>query len=170
MVYGYGVHYKLCFLNRFTVVFASSALARNSALSELRLLKRKFKILWVAFVFSAVASDSAPAGPRLFSDKSKFVRVVFVFIPCETWFLQAGRYATMGRKPLRATVCFSIEHARPLDDYEYPTTRRRRELQKNNRFNKQNNNFARASRFYFCISLPFLHDYDVKMPNFAFYG
>ena len=30
--------------------------------------------------------------------------------------------------------------------------------------------FARASRFYFCISLPCLHDYDVKMPNSAFYG
>ena len=76
----------------------------------------------------------------------------------------------MGKKPLRATVCFSIEHARLRDDYEYPTTRRKRELQQNNRFNKQTNNFARASRFYFCISLPFLHDYDVKMPNFAFYG
>ena len=74
------------------------------------------------------------------------------------------------RMPLRATVCFSIEHARPRDDYEYPTTRRQRELQQNNRFNKQNNNFARASRFYFCISLPFLHDYDVKMPNLTFYG
>ena len=24
-------------------------------------------------------------------------------------------------------------------------------------------------RFYFCISLPFLHEYDVKMPNFTFY-
>ena len=91
-------------------------------------------------------------------------------VPCKQWFLQAGRYASMGKKPLRATVCFSIEHARPRDDYEYPTTRRQRELQQNNRFNKQNNNFARASRFYFCISLPFLHDYDVKMPNFAFYG
>ena len=89
-------------------------------------------------------------------------------VPCEQWFLQAGRYASMGKKPLRATVCFSIEHARPRDDYEYPTTRRQRELQQNNRFNKQNNNFARASRFYFCISLPFLHDYDVKMPNFVF--
>ena len=59
---------------------------------------------------------------------------------------------------------------RPRDDYEYPTTRRQRQLQQNNRFNKQNNNFARASRFYFCISLPFLHDYGVKMPNSAFYG
>ena len=26
--------------------------------------------------------------------------------PCEQWFLQAGRYASMGKKPLRATVCF----------------------------------------------------------------
>ena len=33
----------------------------------------------------------------------------------------------------------------------------------------QNNNFARASHFVY-ISLPFLHDYDLKMPKFAFYG
>ena len=33
---------------------------------------------------------------------------------------------------------------------------------------KQNNNFARVSHFLY-ISFPFLHDYDVKMPNFAFY-
>ena len=76
----------------------------------------------------------------------------------------------MGKKPLRATVCFAIEHSRPRDDYEYPTTRRQREFQQNNRFNNLNNSFARASRFYFCISLPFLHNYDVKTPNFAFYG
>ena len=37
--------------------------------------------------------------------------------------------------------------------------------------NKQNNNFARASRTLFLyISFPFLQDYDVKMPNFVFYG
>ena len=41
----------------------------------------------------------------------------------------------------------------------------------NNRFNKQNNNFARASHlFVLYISLPFLHYWDVKMPNFAYYG
>ena len=34
---------------------------------------------------------------------------------------------------------------------------------------EQNNTFARASRFLY-ISLPLLHDYDVKMPNFTFYG
>ena len=31
----------------------------------------------------------------------------------------------------------------------------------------QNNNSARASRFF---SLPSMHDYDVKMPNFTFCG
>ena len=46
-------------------------------------------------------------------------------------------------------------------------TRRQREWQKNNRFNEQNNNFARAAHF-FVIPLPFLHDSNVKMPNFGF--
>ena len=32
---------------------------------------------------------------------------------------------------------------------------------------KQNNNFAHASRFLY-ISLPSLHDYNVKLPNFTF--
>ena len=41
-------------------------------------------------------------------------------------------------------------------------------VKKSNRFNNQNN-FARASRFLY-ISLPSLHDYDVKMPIFAFYS
>ena len=35
-----------------------------------------------------------------------------------------------------------------------------------NRFNNQNNNCARA---FLYISLPTLHDYDVKVPNFTFY-
>ena len=29
----------------------------------------------------------------------------------------------------------------------------------------QNSNFARISRFFLYISLPSLHDYDLKMPN-----
>ena len=32
---------------------------------------------------------------------------------------------------------------------------------------KQNNKFARASRFLY-ISLPSLYDYNVKVPNFTF--
>ena len=34
---------------------------------------------------------------------------------------------------------------------------------------KKSNNFARASRF-FVHFFPSQHDYDVKMPNFTFYG
>ena len=34
----------------------------------------------------------------------------------------------------------------------------------------QNNNFARAKPLFLYISLPSLHDYDVKMPNYKFYG
>ena len=38
-----------------------------------------------------------------------------------------------------------------------------------NRFIEKNNNFARVS-CYLYISLSFLHDYCVKIPNFTFYG
>ena len=47
------------------------------------------------------------------------------------------------------------------------TTATATKTSKNNRFNKLNNNLARASRILY-ISLPSLHDYDVKMPNFMF--
>ena len=47
------------------------------------------------------------------------------------------------------------------------TTRRKLERKKN-RLNKQNKICARAARALY-ISSPFLHDYDVKIPNFAFY-
>ena len=41
---------------------------------------------------------------------------------------------------------------------------REREGQTSNGLNKQNNNA------FLYISLPLLHDYDGKMPNFTFYG
>ena len=41
-------------------------------------------------------------------------------------------------------------------------------MAKNNTFNEQNSNFARAAHF-FVIPSPFLHDSNVKMPNFGFY-
>ena len=47
---------------------------------------------------------------------------------------------------------------------------RERQIIKKKRFKKQNNNFARASHFFLYISFPFLHDYEVKMPKFAFKG
>ena len=40
--------------------------------------------------------------------------------------------------------------------------RQQRERQNSNRFIEQNKTFARASRFLY-ISLPFLHNYDVKL-------
>ena len=44
-----------------------------------------------------------------------FTSTIGTALPCEQWFLQAGRCATKEEKPLRGTVCFSIEHARPRD-------------------------------------------------------
>ena len=38
-----------------------------------------------------------------------------------------------------------------------------------NRFDLHNNNSARASPFFY-ISFPCLHDYDLQMLNFTFYG
>ena len=52
-------------------------------------------------------------------------------------------------------------------DLKQRRRRQQQERQKRNRFDKQNNNFARASRFLY-ISLPSLHDYEVKAPNFTF--
>ena len=45
--------------------------------------------------------------------------------------------------------------------------RQRERKKKNKRFNKQNNNFARAARFLVDNFL-FLHDFDIKRANFAF--
>ena len=66
-----------------------------------------------------------------------------------------------GEKPLRATVNFSIEHARPREAYvkmslvseETLGNIQRQEgnenaKKKNNRFDKQNNNVAHGSRFF----------------------
>ena len=65
-----------------------------------------------------------------------------------------------------AYFTFLCRHFMPNRDFKI---QREQERQKNNWFNKQNNNFARASRF-FVHFFPVLHDYEVKMPNFAFYG
>ena len=56
-------------------------------------------------------------------------------------------------------------------DFKIQRRGRQREPQINNRFYKQNNNFACAPNFLICTFLcPFLHDHNVRMPNFAFYG
>ena len=54
-----------------------------------------------------------------------------------------------------------------IKDFKTQRRGRQRELQKNNRFYKQNNNFARAlyANLVCTFLCPFLHDYDVKMPT-----
>ena len=108
-------------------------------------------------------------------------------VPCEHWFLQAGRYATKGEKPLRATVCLSIEHAYPRDAYVktsnditsscFAGNIRDLNIQRQDGNENVSKTIGLISKrtlhvhhAFLCISLPFLHDYDVKMPNFAFYG
>ena len=49
-------------------------------------------------------------------------------------------------------------------------TRTAMRTSKNNRFYKQNNNFARATHLFVYFFFLFLYHYDVKMPNFVFYG
>jgi len=55
-------------------------------------------------------------------------------------------------------------------DFKIQRRGRRRERQKNNGVYKQINSFARASHFFCTFLCPFLHDYDVKIPNFTFFG
>ena len=56
-----------------------------------------------------------------------------------------------------------------IRDFKIQRRERQRERQKNNRFKKQNNNFARAITPFLYISFPPMHDCYLKMPNFAFY-
>ena len=93
-----------------------------------------------------------------------------------------------GTLPLRATVPFPINYEHAHDTYvkmsnditfscfarntkgllDPMTCQQWESKKKNNRFNKKNNNFAHITLSWY-ISLPFLCNYDVKMPNFAFY-
>ena len=69
------------------------------------------------------------------------------------------------------TECCTLRKSHPFTmqinrDFKIPRRRRQRERQKSHRLNRQNNN----SHAFLYISLPSLHDYDEKMPNFTFYG
>ena len=54
-------------------------------------------------------------------------------------------------------------------DLEDPTTRRQRERQKVIGLRSKATTLH-VHRTFFYISLPFMHNYDLKVPNFAFYG
>ena len=55
------------------------------------------------------------------------------------------------------------------DDGDSNENVKKKKKKLNHRFIEQNNKFAGAHAFVY-ISLPSLHDCDVKMPNFTFYG
>ena len=109
---------------------------------------------------------------------------VNVWIPCEQWFLQAGRYFTKGEKWLWATVCFSIRHAHPRDAYmkcqitplsldSHETFRDFRIQQHDSNkkiMSKTMGSIVALSHFFIYISLLFLCDCEAKMPNFSFNG
>ena len=54
-------------------------------------------------------------------------------------------------------------------DLEDPTTRRQRERQKVIGLRSKTTTLHVPHTFFY-ISLPVMHNYDLKMPNFAFYG
>ena len=54
-------------------------------------------------------------------------------------------------------------------DFTIPRRDRNENVKNNNGFSRQNNNFARASHFFVHFFF-FLHEYDVKLPNFTFKG
>ena len=104
---------------------------------------------------------------------------------------QKGPLGTRLEKPLPATVCFSIEKACPRDAYDKTlnvqmaslplvsqetlgTYIQRQDAKENVIKTKvlilSKTTTLHVHHAFLCISLPFLHDYHVKIPNFAFYG
>ena len=55
-----------------------------------------------------------------------------------------------------------------IRDFKIQRRGRQREHKKNGLISKTTTSHVHHTFLY--ISFPFLHDYDVKMPNFAFYG
>ena len=86
-----------------------------------------------------------------------FLHLTKKFLPCEQWFLAVGRYGAKGKKTLRATLRFSIKDARPRDAYvktskgvtssHFAGKIWDLHIQRQDRIDRQNNNFAPASRF-----------------------
>ena len=67
------------------------------------------------------------------------------------------------------TLCVMIPLEDENRDLEDPTTRRQRERQKVIGL-KSKTTTLHVHHTFFYISLPVMHNYDLKMPNFAFYG
>ena len=63
----------------------------------------------------------------------------------------------------------SLPCSQAVGELKIRRRRRQRERHKNNRFNNQKTTILRVHHAFLYISLPSLHDYDVKMPNFTLY-
>ena len=57
-----------------------------------------------------------------------------------------------------------------IRDFKIQRRGRQQERQINNRFYKQKKQLCTCTTPFCTFLCPFLHDHDVKMPNFAFYG
>ena len=92
-------------------------------------------------------------------------RWIFVSSVCKC-FQVGGRCV---KQKIENTLCVMIPLEEENRDLEDPTTRRQRERQKIIGLRSKTTTLNVHHTFLY-ISMPFLHDYDVKMPNFAFYG
>ena len=92
-------------------------------------------------------------------------RWIFVSSVCKCF--QVGERGV--KQKIENTSCVMIPLEEENRDLEDPTTRRQRELQKIIGLRSKTTTLNVHHTFFY-ISMPFLHDYDVKMPNFAFYG
>ena len=113
-----------------------------------------------------------------------YPRLIF-YLPCEQWFLQAGRYAMKGEKLLQVTVNFSIEHACPCDVTSqcqntsscFAGNIRDINIQQPDGNKTVNITIGLINKTttlhlqhaFLCIPSLFLHNYDMKMHNFVFY-
>ena len=90
---------------------------------------------------------------------------IFVSFVCKCF--QVGERGV--KQKIENTSCVMIPLEEENRDLEDPTTRRQRELQKIIGLRSKTTTLNVHHTFFY-ISMPFLHEYDVKMPNFAFYG
>ena len=90
-------------------------------------------------------------------------------------FLTRNKGPTTESKNVSDTISICTEKILSLANHNVPgivnnrkfMMQRQRESKKSKSLTSQNNNLARASRFLY-FSLPPLHDYHVRMPNFTF--
>ena len=74
-----------------------------------------------------------------------------------------------GWKRLHCSLRFE-QSDRAIKELKQRQRGRQRERQKSNRFRLAKQQHLHVHHAFLCISFPLLHDYNVKMPNFTFWG